>query len=131
MWKTTFQKFEAIWPASQTISFQIFKRLSSTNFTWSILEYFAPYVFLLLEILHESFLLQNLVKAYIFLGKVPVTPSYVLFACNKSVVFFWQVNMCNTEVSVVPNGYFQYIFTQKYIRKCFRLCNGKIEEFTF
>ena len=27
----------------QTISFQIFQRLSSTNFTWSILEYFVPY----------------------------------------------------------------------------------------
>ena len=28
----------------QRISLQIFKRLSSTNFTWSILEYFAPYI---------------------------------------------------------------------------------------
>ena len=26
----------------QTISLQIFSRLSSTNFTWSILEYFVP-----------------------------------------------------------------------------------------
>ena len=26
-----------------TISLQFFKRLSSTNFTWSILEYFVPY----------------------------------------------------------------------------------------
>ena len=26
------------------MSLQIFKRLSSTNFTWSILEYVAPYV---------------------------------------------------------------------------------------
>ena len=28
----------------QTIPLQIFQGLSSTNFTWSILEYFAPYV---------------------------------------------------------------------------------------
>ena len=28
----------------QTISFQIFERLSSTNFTWSILEYLDPFL---------------------------------------------------------------------------------------
>ena len=32
LWKTAFKKSEVI-------------RLSSTNFTWSILEYFVPYVF--------------------------------------------------------------------------------------
>ena len=30
---------------SSSLSLQIFERLSSTNFTWSILEYFAPYIF--------------------------------------------------------------------------------------
>ena len=37
MWKTAFKKLP-----KQTISLQIFLRLSSTNFTWSILEYFDP-----------------------------------------------------------------------------------------
>ena len=32
----------------QTIPFQIFYRLSSTNLTWSILEYFVPYTNLIL-----------------------------------------------------------------------------------
>ena len=35
----------------QTISLQIFQRLSSTNFTWSILEYFAPNICVVIEIL--------------------------------------------------------------------------------
>ena len=41
-------KIIKIWPwhVKQTISLQILQRLSSTNFTWSILEYFAPYVLL-------------------------------------------------------------------------------------
>ena len=36
LWKTAFNRFEVIW---STISLQIFYRLSSTNFTLSILEY--------------------------------------------------------------------------------------------
>ena len=41
-------KIIKIWPwyVKQTISLQILQRLSSTNFTWSILEYFASYVLL-------------------------------------------------------------------------------------
>ena len=38
-WKTAFKKFEVVWSALQN-----FKRLSSTNFTWSILEYLDPVV---------------------------------------------------------------------------------------
>ena len=37
VFKTAFKKLP-----KQTISLQIFLRLSSTNFTWSILEYFDP-----------------------------------------------------------------------------------------
>ena len=37
-----FPKLPCIWD-KQTISLQIFWRLSSTNFTWSTLEYFVPY----------------------------------------------------------------------------------------
>ena len=44
LWKTAFKKYKRIWSAKQTISLQIFQKLSSTNFTWSILEYFVPYV---------------------------------------------------------------------------------------
>ena len=35
----------------QIISLQIFQRLSSTNFTWSILEYFVSYTTILPQIL--------------------------------------------------------------------------------
>ena len=41
----SFEIFEVIWSAL-TISLQIFYRLSSTNFTWSILEYLDPHEFL-------------------------------------------------------------------------------------
>ena len=37
------KKNEVIWYIKQTISLPISERLSSTNFTWSILEYFVPY----------------------------------------------------------------------------------------
>ena len=37
----------------QTISLQIFYRLSSTKFTWSILEYFVPYI--VVELASEQF----------------------------------------------------------------------------
>ena len=40
LWKTEFKKFEGVWSALG-ILLQILQRLSSTNFTWSILEYFV------------------------------------------------------------------------------------------
>ena len=41
MWKKAFENFEGL--LKQAMSLQIFQRLSSTNFTWSILEYLIPY----------------------------------------------------------------------------------------
>ena len=49
----------------QTISIQIFERVSSTNFTWSILGYFAPYM--------KLFSSQN------------ISPHYVLHVTNICV----------------------------------------------
>ena len=40
LWKTAFKKFEVM---RQIVSLQIFWRLPSTSFTWSIFEYFAPF----------------------------------------------------------------------------------------
>ena len=44
MWKTAFNKLKEYGLLKQTISLQGFQRLSSTNFIWSIFEYFVPYV---------------------------------------------------------------------------------------
>ena len=41
--RQTLQNLKSYGLPKQTISLQIFKRLSSTNFTWSTLEYFVPY----------------------------------------------------------------------------------------
>ena len=43
MWKTAFKKLMWYGLLRKTISLQMFERLSSTNFTWSILQYFVPY----------------------------------------------------------------------------------------
>ena len=41
LWKTAFKKFKEVWSASsKPYSFKL--RLSSTSFTWAILEYFVP-----------------------------------------------------------------------------------------
>ena len=53
LWKTAFKKFE--------MTRQIFPRLSSTNFTWSILEYFAQ--FMTLSNIHDGVLLLKEVAA--------------------------------------------------------------------
>ena len=42
--RQTLQNLKSYGLPKQTISLQIFKRLSSTNFTWSILEYLDPCV---------------------------------------------------------------------------------------
>ena len=42
LWKTAFKLFEGAWSALADHILQNFQRLSSTNFTWSILEYFVP-----------------------------------------------------------------------------------------
>ena len=42
LWKTAFKKYSVICPALADHIGQISYRLSSTNLTWSILEYFAP-----------------------------------------------------------------------------------------
>ena len=41
IWKIAFKKYEVIWSANHINNFQ---RLSSTNFTRYILEYFVPYM---------------------------------------------------------------------------------------
>ena len=43
-WKRAFKKFEVIWSAEAKHITSNISRLPSTNFTWSILEYFAPYI---------------------------------------------------------------------------------------
>ena len=43
----------------ETILLQIFLRLSSTNFTWSILEYFVPFVILGIPIIPMSTLSED------------------------------------------------------------------------
>ena len=63
-------------------------------------------------------------KAYGFFAKVLVTPSYVLFVFNKSVVYIWEVIICNYVVPPGSNCCFQYIIIQKNICKCLRLYNG-------
>ena len=44
LWKTAFKKYSVICPALADHIGQISYRLSSTNLTWSILEYFAPFL---------------------------------------------------------------------------------------
>ena len=61
LWKTVFKNFKVIWSAlpKQTISLQSFKRLSSMNFTWSILEYLEPYVWFYLDFIDTLRIRQN------------------------------------------------------------------------
>ena len=44
LWKTTFKRAEVIWSAYTNHITSIFQRLSATNFTWSILQFFVPYI---------------------------------------------------------------------------------------
>ena len=87
LWKTALKNFELIWSGllKQTISLQIFLRLSSANLNWSILEYFVPYI-LLYYFLKANFYKLQLVHSWIF------CPIYTLILL-ATLVFFNTSNL--------------------------------------
>ena len=69
----------------QTISLQIFYKLSSTNFTWSILEYFVPYM---IHIQSFSFA-SNFTKLKIQINfRAFLSNTCCYFAINQQISFF-------------------------------------------
>ena len=71
----------------QTIPLQIFQRLSSTNFTWSILEYFVPYFPSITKWTGEY-----LISKYSFMGINFRIKHSVIYKNNKFLKFikiFW------------------------------------------
>ena len=76
-----------------SISFQTFKKLSSTNFTWSILEYFVPYIVLF----------QNIITILLIICQYKTNYVFLLFFLKRKPVSFPQSNglhlfyfTCNT-----------------------------------
>ena len=90
LWKTIFKKtWRGMVGFKQTIYLQIFQRLFSTNFTWSILEYFVPNIPLLTH-LGALFLYYTPWKSQ----KTKGTYTYDIFRGHRNSTLVWNGLNC-------------------------------------